>query len=253
MRNNPTGAMGLRDYLGTTGRRGSGSRSSTFPAVRSSPTTSPRRFCASPFTWSGSAPALELDDQGRPRRIFDRTVHEGCDRAGFAEHAQFSESLRRRPLPGEARVQWPGRQVQRADPRLGERRRWLPERRGHLHGLHDAGLSRQVHAVHGARCRRAHVRADRPIRARSAREVPARPSHSPQIRRRAGLAPPWRDPCERLPAVARRLSGAAQRAQRPAIAKWVNRASNPKRSRISDRTGSSSPGRRAVTAPHRSQ
>ena len=82
----------------------------------------------------------------------------------------------RPPLPREARLQGPGGQVQRADPGLGERHRRLPERGRHLHGLHDAGLPRQVHAVHGAeplgRRRRehhaVHVRADRPLRSASA-------------------------------------------------------------------------------------
>ena len=41
---------------------------------------------------AGLGPPLELDEQGRPRRIFGRTVHEGCDRAGFAEQGEFAES-----------------------------------------------------------------------------------------------------------------------------------------------------------------
>ena len=55
----------------------------------------------------------------------------------------------RSPLPGQARLQGAGGQVQRAGPRLGQRDRRLPERGRHLHGVHDAGLPRQVHAVHG--------------------------------------------------------------------------------------------------------
>jgi hydrogenase small subunit len=54
MRNNPTGAMGLRDYLGGTGSRAWACRSSTSPAARSSPTTSPRRcsrWCCSSAAW----------------------------------------------------------------------------------------------------------------------------------------------------------------------------------------------------------
>ena len=57
--------------------------------------------------------------------------------------------------------------------RLDGRRRRLPERRRHLHRLHDAGLPGQVHAVHGRAARRedvvvgrAHVR---PRRAGAAR------------------------------------------------------------------------------------
>jgi hypothetical protein len=36
-------------------------------------------------------PPLELDDQGRPVRMFGRTVHERCDRAGLAEHGEFAQ------------------------------------------------------------------------------------------------------------------------------------------------------------------
>ena len=42
-----------------------------------------------------------------------------------------------------------GRQVQRAQARLDQRHRRLPQRRRHLHRLHDARLPGQVHAVHG--------------------------------------------------------------------------------------------------------
>jgi hydrogenase small subunit len=35
---------------------------------------------------------LELDEQGRPRLLFDRTVQEGCGRAGFAEQGEFAEA-----------------------------------------------------------------------------------------------------------------------------------------------------------------
>ena len=36
-------------------------------------------------------PNIDLDDQGRPRWLFERTVHEGCDRAGLAELGDFAE------------------------------------------------------------------------------------------------------------------------------------------------------------------
>ena len=41
---------------------------------------------------AGMGPALDLDEQGRPQWIFGRTVHESCDRAGLAEHGQFSSA-----------------------------------------------------------------------------------------------------------------------------------------------------------------
>ena len=36
---------------------------------------------------------IDLDDQGRPRWLFDQTVHETCNRAGFAEAGAFADVL----------------------------------------------------------------------------------------------------------------------------------------------------------------
>ena len=71
----------------------------------------------------------------RPRRLL---------RAG-----RLRKRIRLAEVYREARLLGPGRQVQRAQTRLDGRRRRLPERRRHLHRLHDAGLPRQVHAVYG--------------------------------------------------------------------------------------------------------
>ena len=63
MRNNPTGAMGLRDYLGPElALAPAASRSSTCPAARCSPTTSPRR-CSHLVLHLGG-----LGADARPRR-----------------------------------------------------------------------------------------------------------------------------------------------------------------------------------------
>ena len=35
-------------------------------------------------------PDLDLDEQGRPRWLFERTAHDGCDRAGFYETRAFA-------------------------------------------------------------------------------------------------------------------------------------------------------------------
>jgi len=40
----------------------------------------------------GMGPAIDLDEQGRPRWLFERTVQEGCGRAGFAEHGEFAKT-----------------------------------------------------------------------------------------------------------------------------------------------------------------
>ena len=39
---------------------------------------------------SGQAPAIPLDEQGRPRWLFGQTLHECCDRGGYYEQADFA-------------------------------------------------------------------------------------------------------------------------------------------------------------------
>ena len=57
---------------------------------------------------------------------------------------------RRRWLSRQAGVHGARREVQRARPRLGQRHRRLPERRGHLHRLHERGVPGPLHALRGA-------------------------------------------------------------------------------------------------------
>ncbi len=76
---------------------------------------------------------IPLDEQLRPTWLFGKTVHEGCDRAGYYEQADFALGLRLAQVPGEGRLLGPGGQLQRAQARLDERHRRLPERRRHLH------------------------------------------------------------------------------------------------------------------------
>jgi hydrogenase small subunit len=47
------------------------------------------------LTWllwqaAGKNPVIPLDDQLRPTWLFGKTVHEGCDRAGYYEQGQFA-------------------------------------------------------------------------------------------------------------------------------------------------------------------
>ena len=39
---------------------------------------------------AGQAPMIPLDDKLRPSWLFGQTVHEGCDRAGYYEQADFA-------------------------------------------------------------------------------------------------------------------------------------------------------------------
>ena len=98
---------------------------------------------------AGLAPMIPLDEQLRPTWLFGKTVHEGCDRAGYYEQGDFATEYGSPKCIVKLGLLGTGRQLQRAEARLDGRHRRLPERRRHLHRLHDARLPGQVHAVHG--------------------------------------------------------------------------------------------------------
>jgi hydrogenase small subunit len=43
------------------------------------------------FQAAGRAPMIPLDEALRPTWLFSQTVHEGCDRGGYYEQAEFAE------------------------------------------------------------------------------------------------------------------------------------------------------------------
>ena len=109
-------------------------------AVPSSRTTSRRRIIYLLYQATGQAPMIPLDEALRPTWLFGATVHEGCDRAGYYEQGDFATEYGSPEVHRQARLLGPGREVQRAQAGLDQRRRRLPERRRHLHRLHDAGF-----------------------------------------------------------------------------------------------------------------
>ena len=90
MRGNPTGAMGLRDYLGPAWSSRLGARSSTSPVAPSSPTTSPRRCCTWRCTWPASS---------RCSSSMSRAVRGGCSSAPFRRAADAPGSPSRASSP----------------------------------------------------------------------------------------------------------------------------------------------------------
>ncbi len=92
MRNNPTGAMGLRDYLGSDWRSRRELPLVNLPGCPVQPDNITETLLCLVLEVARMAPPLELDDQGRPLRLFGRTVHESCDRAGMAEGGRFAGS-----------------------------------------------------------------------------------------------------------------------------------------------------------------
>ena len=91
MKNNPTGAMGLRDYLGAGWRSRFGVPIVNLPGCPAQPDNITETLFRLVLQVAGMAPEIELDEQGRPEWLFGRTVQEGCNRAGFAEQGQFAD------------------------------------------------------------------------------------------------------------------------------------------------------------------
>ena len=93
MRNNPTGAMGLGDYVGRGWTSGRGIPLINLPGCPVQPDSITETLLYVVQQLAGMTPPIDLDEQGRPRWLFDRTAHEVCDRAGRAERGEFSESF----------------------------------------------------------------------------------------------------------------------------------------------------------------
>jgi hydrogenase small subunit len=90
MAGNPTGAMGLCDYLGWDFKSLAG-----LPIVNVPGCPIQADNFMETLVWllqhaAGKAPVIPLDEQHRPTWLFGKTVHEGCDRAGYYEQADFA-------------------------------------------------------------------------------------------------------------------------------------------------------------------
>ena len=157
MAGNPTGCMGLADYLGWDFRSAGGLPIVNVPGCPVQPENFMETLVWLLYQAAGLAPVIPLDDQLRPTWIFGKTVHEGCDRAGYYEQGDFAHDYNSPKCL--VKVGCWGPVVNCNVPKRGwmNGHRRLPERRRHLHRLHDAGLPRQVHAVHGRAARRRRV------------------------------------------------------------------------------------------------
>lgn len=97
MRGNPTGAMGLVDYLGHDWVSRLGAPIVNLPGCPVQPDNITETLMHLALYVAGVEELMELDEQGRPSWLFNRTVQEGCGRAGFAEQGEFAQ------LPSDAR------------------------------------------------------------------------------------------------------------------------------------------------------
>jgi hydrogenase small subunit len=91
MEGNPTGAMGLADYLGWGWKSKAGIPLVCIPGCPVQPDNFMETLLYLLHMSAGRAPMIPLDEALRPTWLFGQTVHEGCDRGGYYEQAQFAE------------------------------------------------------------------------------------------------------------------------------------------------------------------
>ena len=90
MAGNPTGAMGVPDYLGWNWRSKAGIPIVCVPGCPIQPDNLSETLLYLLYQAAGQAPMIPLDEELRPTWLFGRTVHEGCDRAGYYEQGDFA-------------------------------------------------------------------------------------------------------------------------------------------------------------------
>ncbi len=83
MEGNPTGCMGLADFLGWDWRSKAGLPVVNVPGCPVQPDNFMETVLYLLYQLAGLAPMIPLDDELRPRWLFGATVHEGCDRAAL--------------------------------------------------------------------------------------------------------------------------------------------------------------------------
>ena len=90
MEGNPTGAMGLADYLGWGWKSKAGLPIVNVPGCPVQPDNMMETLLYLLYQVAGLAPMIPLDAQLRPTWLFGKTVHDGCDRAGYYEEGDFA-------------------------------------------------------------------------------------------------------------------------------------------------------------------
>jgi hydrogenase small subunit len=92
MEGNVTGCMGLPDYLGWDWKSKADIPIVCVPGCPVQPDNFMETLLYLLYQAAGQAPMIPLDDKLRPTWLFGNTVHEGCDRAGYYEQADFANT-----------------------------------------------------------------------------------------------------------------------------------------------------------------
>ncbi|MGA8381123.1 MAG: hypothetical protein WB710_08330 [Stellaceae bacterium] len=93
MQGNPTGCMGLCDFLGWDWKSKAGLPIVNVPGCPVQPDNFMETLLYLLRQLAGLAPLIPLDDAGRPTWLFGNTVHNGCDRAAYYEQADFASDF----------------------------------------------------------------------------------------------------------------------------------------------------------------
>ncbi len=91
MEGNPTGAMGLPDYLGWDWKSKGEIPIVCVPGCPTQPDNITETLLYLLYQAAARAPLIPLDEALRPTWLFSETVHEGCDRGGYYEQGQFGD------------------------------------------------------------------------------------------------------------------------------------------------------------------
>jgi hydrogenase small subunit len=91
MEGNPTGCMGLPQFLGGNWKSRAGIPIVCVPGCPVQPDNFMETLLYLLHMAAGRAPMIPLDEKLRPTWLFAATVHEGCDRGGYYEQADFTE------------------------------------------------------------------------------------------------------------------------------------------------------------------
>jgi hydrogenase small subunit len=91
MEGNPTGCMGLVDYLGWKWKSKAEIPVVCVPGCPIQPDNFMETLLYLLYMAAGRAPMIPLDEALRPTWLFGSTLHEGCDRGGYYEQGQFAE------------------------------------------------------------------------------------------------------------------------------------------------------------------
>jgi hydrogenase small subunit len=92
MEGNPTGAMGLADYLGWQWRSKTGIPIINVPGCPVHPDSFMETLLYLLRQAAGKVPMIALDEQLRPTWLFPETLHQGCDRGGYYEQGEFADT-----------------------------------------------------------------------------------------------------------------------------------------------------------------